>query len=132
MTKAERHKIYKKALELVKTKGWDYGGFCWTLSKVFPGSQVYYYLETLYPELWKRKPKIPYNAHHWFPKYAGKDPIREKILELAIKETKPKSNGVSRGRRVSKRISVSSRKKTNRRGTAVVRRVRKKSKASKN
>lgn len=74
----------------------------------------YYRMKSTYPEIYKHKPKKKCGGSYWFKTYRSKDPVREKILKQAIKETAPKkrSNERAKRRSVVKGKSVSrSRKK---------------------
>src|SRR5688572_2430008 len=110
LDKRKRHSTYKKALEYVTENGWQHGGFCYIIDVRVNDNKdasTHKYLEELYPELWKHRPK---EGKHWgvfwFEVYADKDKKREKILKQAINETKP--NGISKRGRIKKRASLPS------------------------
>ena len=132
LTKRERHKHYKLALESIKNDTQTFA--CCALQYSFKTPEWWYGLDrpekvsSIFTEFGKKKPKN--RSFVWWPDNKEGKNKRIKALEECIEETKPKSNGVSGRKRVSKRISISPRKKTNRRGATVVRRMRKKSKAS--
>jgi hypothetical protein len=127
MEKSERHRIYKNILARVQREGWRYYGFCWFLREE-SGIDVYWESEfrTHFPEI----NKFRVIGRYWFDRHQGEDPKRESILKKAIKETKPKSNGISKRGGTKKRASLPSVRKRNSKKLGVVRRVRKKSKTS--
>lgn len=130
MKKSERHQVYKNVLRRVKKEGWDNCGFCkWIKEET--EIDVYWHdiFKSNFPELNKYR---VIGEKYWFPTYSKADPIREKLLEKAIEETKPKSNGISKRGGTKKRASLPSVRKRTSRKPVVVRRVRKKSKTSKN
>lgn len=127
LTKAERHKRYKRALRDIESEQEEF--MCTALMDMNCSPAIYSEdVLKVFPELAKKKPK--YKGYVWFtnPIYKINKAERVKILKKCIKETKPKSNGVSKRGGSTKRKSLHPVSKRTRGKLAVVRRVRKKSK----
>jgi len=98
MQKEERHKIYKEALSYVQEFGWRHHGFCGILKRILKNYPIYSFIyiydftqfKKHFPEIAKHKPKK--SGMFWFEWQKEKDPIREKILKQAIRETAVKKS----------------------------------------
>ena len=94
----ERNEIYKKALEfyLKQISEHSYFGLCFCISQSSELGDIYghnycpFYNMQNYPEIFKRKPEIPYSIYYWFHK--DNTAIRIEILTNAIKETNDDSS----------------------------------------
>lgn len=100
LDKETRHKIYTLVLENVESKGWRTLGFCYLLGNacdVYGLSIDVYKNLHRFKEIYKRRPKGFKKGSYFFRLCYRKDVKRERILKLAIKETKPTKKNVKSG-----------------------------------
>jgi len=100
LTRKQRHKIYKSALDIYKkliTKDAVYtNGLCFAIKESIEYNKLsiddmiifnpYIFMETSYPELWKYKPANTGIEDYWWEENDTK--TRLKVLNIIIDETK--------------------------------------------
>jgi len=90
-TPKERLALYKKALSDYRKPGNDmerYCGFCWYFVEVHR-VELYFTIETVFPELWEASLPTRNNEHTWWPDGVKAPRIRclKKAIEI-LKQTK--------------------------------------------
>lgn len=87
-SKAERHEIYKGALESFNP---FFGGLCWAINKCRTTKGILWPPIRLYdlPEIWEQRPKRMEDYPYWFNLDAEGAEKRKQILLNGIEATKP-------------------------------------------